>query len=764
MKGKNTPAQRHRYSQVKRTDRSKLIVSVDSPYSDSATPEELRRLGMHFRAKEQKPEGSFDDAVANLRSNLERLGPAELMASLAYYRFTRGGQKEQKNRPPWEQTEQFHAEFLQALALTLASGDRGQSSGVALAELAALERKLRVSADLAERERTSSIEEPGETVIARLSRRLAGETRFVRNWAYPAQLQRLLAILCEPLDEAYSKSLGIRLFDLINVIFGAIPQLTTRFIAFAEWQGVAHEVEIAPILTSMFQEKWRGIETPDASLCEAAVRGSVEREKLVDAPLRSLITFSLSNLASLAGTAVAEPALLRVLNEWSLPFGSLLAGDARRFLVTNPVWGKPFVRLAPDRYLIPVPGMLISFGLQMLEAALRLAPDLFNRYQERVKPRFLEKETEKAFRNAFPEARVWSGTTWHEGENDLAVRMGDLLMVVEAKSGHAPPAALRGAERTFHRLLKDLVVGSSEQADKLIDHLVRLQEAGKKLGPADVDVVGFDCFLPLAIPLESLGTVFTDVKQVARELGENPRRPYASTIPLADLQVIFEILETPTQRLHYLWRRRQLERKYRYIGDELDLLATYFDNQFAFRNDLLEKGTLYLYNRSQPIDEWLGRDVHGRPAVRPHRKFTRRIKESISLLEAKSSPASIRLCLALLDIPDDSQRQLERDIQWARRQMKRRRVGFAKFEGLVPLPEGDMVVVGIVHRGLEREDLRKIFRGLPGAIGSERNVGQVLVIGVAYEDDLTPYSLISLGAHFSDQEPASSGARAGMRL
>jgi len=686
------------------------------------------------------------------------------MASLAFYRFTRGGQKEQKNRPPWEQTEQFHAEFLQALALTLPSTYRGPSLGVASAELAAFEQKLRVSADLAERERASSIEEPGETVVARLSRRLAGETRFVRNWAYPAQLQRLLSVLCEPLDEAYSECLGIRLSDLVNVIFGVIPQLTTRFIAFAEWQAVAHEAASAPMLTSMFEERWAGIETPGASLFEGAVRGSHEREQVVDAPLRSLITFSLSDLAALAGTGVEEPPLLRVLNEWSLPFGSLVAGDARRFLVTNPVWGKPFVRLAPDKYLIPVPGMLISFGLQMLEAALHLAPDLFNRYQERVKPRFLENETEKAFRNAFPEARVWRGTTWHEGENDLAIRTGDILMVVEAKSGHAPPAALRGAERTFHRLLKDLVVAPSEQADKLIGHLIRLQQAGETLGPGDIDLAGCDYFLPLAIPLESLGTVFTDVKQIARELGENPSRPYASTIPLADLQVIFEILETPTQRLHYLWRRRQLERVYRYIGDELDLLATYFDNQFAFRNDLLDKGTLFLYNRSQPVDEWLGRDIHGRPAVRPHRKFTRRIKESISLLEAKSSPATIRLCLALLDIPDDSQRQLERDIQWARRQMKRRRVGFAKFEGVVPLPEGDMVVVGIVHRGLEREDLRKIFRGLPGAIGGERNAGQVLVIGVAYEDDLTPYSLISLGAHFSDEDSASSGAKTGMRL
>jgi hypothetical protein len=144
------------------------------------------------------------------------------MASLGYYRFTRGGQKEQKNRPPWEQTEQFHAEFLQALALTLPSAGRGPSLGVASTELAAFEQKL--PAELAEREGASPIEDRSETVVASLSRRLAGETRFARNWAYPAQLQRALSVLCEPLDEAYSESLGIRLSDLVKVIFGVIAQ------------------------------------------------------------------------------------------------------------------------------------------------------------------------------------------------------------------------------------------------------------------------------------------------------------------------------------------------------------------------------------------------------------------------------------------------------------------------------------------------------------------------------------------------------------
>ena len=59
-------------------------------------------------------------------------------------------------------------------------------------------------------------------------------------------------------------------------------------------------------------------------------------------------------------------------------------------------------------------------------------------------------------------------------------------------------------------------------------------------------------------------------------------------------------------------------------------------------------------------------------------------------------------------------------------------------------------------------------RAILGAVGHVKAPAPVrdplAVIGVAYEDDLTPYSLISLGAHFSDEDSASSGAKTGMRL
>jgi hypothetical protein len=148
-------------------------------------------------------------------------------------------------------------------------------------------------------------------------------------------------------------------------------------------------------------------------------------------------------------------------------------------------------------------------------------------------------------------------------ENDLTVKIDDTLIVIEAKSGRIHPSARRGAPARFERVVKDLIVTPSRQSQRFVDFL----QTGDKLKVFDtahggqnvIDLNGVITFVRLNVTLEALGIVkgrWPELKE-AGFIGEDEH--IAPTVAVSDLSSIFETLEHPYQKLHYLSRRAFVE-------------------------------------------------------------------------------------------------------------------------------------------------------------------------------------------------------------
>jgi integrase len=85
----------------------------------------------------------------------------------------------------------------------------------------------------------------------------------------------------------------------------------------------------------------------------------------------------------------------------SLGFGALKAIDPEHLFMGNPVWQRPLIRIADGVYFCPVPGMMLSFPLEIVETLLGDSEALTRGYEKR-RAVFLEQETARLLDVAFP--------------------------------------------------------------------------------------------------------------------------------------------------------------------------------------------------------------------------------------------------------------------------------------------------------------------------------------------------------------------------
>jgi hypothetical protein len=656
-------------------------------------------------------------------------------------------------------------EFLQAVALSTTDWQT-RRLGPSMGELRSLERSLVKTANLAGQ---SSVHEPGNdagSLVGDVRSVIAGETRWVRNWANPETLARILRGLFAPLDQDFAKATGVGLLQLVDVLLQLPIQQNQRHMRFVDWHNDFLEAADSHQGLHAYQSSWPDLEPPSVEQFAAAVarHHGEEFEAIINAPLKALVQWTAKDFIEIA-RGTDERLLAAVFDLWSLTPGAVGDVEPARMLLGNPVWRQPFVKTGSTSYVLGFPGLLYSFGLELLEAAVQQHGRLSKQYS-RVRSRFLEDEVAETFAKGVPRAKLWRNTKWRAGtkvfENDLTVRIDDLALVVESKSHRARPLARRGLRDPLATLLEEVVVSPTVQADDFIGHLQANQSGVRqKDSMSEPDVHGVSYFLPIAVTLENLGALCTDVKRVAVALNLQRERLLAQTLGLVDLQVVFEILETQSERIHYLWRRRQLERRFYYVGDELDLLATYFNNQLAFSDPRIEGGLIQLYGRSEPINRWLDRALGiYQQAWRPRRRFSRRFRSAIDQLENRQRTGWLRLCLALLDVPDELQRSFEKGLRDASRQLRKQRLGFIPFEQPVSLPEGTMAVVGIAHLSAARPAVREFILERNRTLGQDVGDVQILVIAVDVEVDVEveaqPYTLISVNARISEDLGATA--------
>ena len=145
-------------------------------------------------------------------------------------------------------------------------------------------------------------------------------------------------------------------------------------------------------------------------------------------------------------------------------------------------------------------------------------------------------------------------------ETDGLVMYGDTLVVAEAKAGRLSPAAWRGALKSFNTGLKDIVGVAHKQGLNVLTYLKANESAQfydeRRQPKVTVKLSDFNRVFVINLTLEQLGTVATHISSMS-DLGIIKQKEWPWVVNLNDLRAISEIIEHPTEFIHYLTRRLQ---------------------------------------------------------------------------------------------------------------------------------------------------------------------------------------------------------------
>lgn len=368
------------------------------------------------------------------------------------------------------------------------------------------------------------------------------------------------------------------------------------------------------------------------------------------------------------------------LSRLSLDFGSV----ERRYRYpspTHPLMLKPFVR-HDSRYVCPLPQSL-EFSLRYsIESYLKPASQecivagsrYWDKYEE-SRSNFTETAALGYLKQCLRHASVYHNLSYEtRTENSLTVRseldglivFDTVVFLIETKAGTLSLPARRGGIARMKEEMKELVEHAFRQglrAKRFIQETARpvfFDPAGQEVV---IDKNSLDKIFLVTVTLESLD-VFVSALYKLKGLGLFGSEELPWAVSLADLRVISEMIEFPSQFVHYLERRKRINEIARIKAhDELDWLGhylkegLYFDEMFA-REDAPSIFNLLHY--STEFDSYYLYETGQRRTVvdKPCQTMPAICRQLLNELEANHPLGYSRACGAILDLSGQAKGQL----------------------------------------------------------------------------------------------------------
>lgn len=614
--------------------------------------------------------------------------------------------------------------------------------------------------------------------LLEIQEQMRSNTQAVRNWGYPDQIQRTVLELFAPLDRRVEARLGIR----PTVLFGVFMKI----IATTEARRLGQIRILGPIVKAKNPEqlfKAYGRVFPDRTEEIAAVQQVINRlypgstlEQIRDLILHHLslslsdvFTFSIDELLSMYDGTVDRAALPAVVERLALAFGALAESNPEHFFLGNPVWDKPFIQLDDDRFFTPVPGMLLSFGLDILESLVVGESDLQVPYTER-RAAYLEEAAAQLFAGAFPDAQIFRGNMWPTkgaNENDLLVIVDRVAVIVEAKAGSVSDSSGRGADMSLKSDIGELMVKASQQSSAFAAYLranpARHRFETKQGNVNEIDTSNLKQFIRLNLTLRQVGNIYNRWPLLQEAGLIRSEVDMAPTMTLADLESIFEVLDGQIQKLHYLARRAELERHTNYSGGELDLLALYLETGFNIGDLEFESPSLLLDGKFQQLAPYFMRHETGRKVRKPRLVLSKWWSDMVKHTEKVKPLGWSRLGLALLTVPFEDQQRLGRAFESTKLIVR----NYWKNKGHMDLNYVDtgpaqrrMAVAAYAYRNESAHNRRDKFQDVAAQVFDGVRADKLLLIGVNAEIDRSPYDdlIIAFRPVESFEEDKDEGA------
>lgn len=675
------------------------VGSMRTPFDPDAPPK-MRRLMRSFAGD---PEAQYREHVPRLEALVRSTDPRRLLTvmPLEHGFFPAGFDAEFRLPDP---LTQWPLEWLQGFSLrfnlanyTLGSdpdsaavreiGARLASIGSASVAVWFRQREARYG-----RGSSEQVDGSWEQQQARIAQ------MAVRNWSYRPHMVAIATRLCEPLDGWAERELGYRLSAVPELLFHLEEETERRANRLRRAQDAVSRRSGSAIGMS---RRWQQSDLPGAEraheleralregrLSDSALVAEFQRE-IVHA-LPGLFTFTIDELETLPGSRLTRQELERLVPSLSYGFGDLREMPVLHLTLGNPVWTRPFVALEDGMYFCPLPGMGLSHILDLVrnlavgdedDGELEQEESDEARQWSQARSRFLEERTREILAEAFPSAEIYPNSKYDDPpvgvdlENDLAVVLDDVVLVVEAKSHRVTIAAWRGGPDSMRRSFEKMVLGAATQSANFANYLLRVKgprpfwyKGGDEFGIDSSGIRSAVCATVVLDPFPVARNMNLELREARLLRDGDPEPP--PTLQLAALEAVLILLPDELQRMHYLARRQSLQSNCRMHGDEHDLLALYVDTGFNLPV-LDDPDTFIAFDvplAKKHVDPFLEGLFYGRKRLeRPQRRLQTAWQNLLRQLQTNRPPDWVSIGMALLDASANQQHDM---LEWIRRTVR----------------------------------------------------------------------------------------------
>ncbi|MBI5018454.1 MAG: hypothetical protein HZB55_23580 [Deltaproteobacteria bacterium] len=701
----------------------------------------------------------FDVLLSEIRTILREVDPLSLLAQISYYGLT-GSIDEKGKVTSWAAKSGFnqsHVELLQALSLQVPVTEFGNVP----ASTDVVERCLQTLPELGESfssKRMIDLEKdlPEEQgAIRLLQEHLRLHTQTVRNWGYFDKVAGIAEAVCARINDAFLRHLGISATQTV-AIFHALLEMTEENVNdhMDKLSNVWHE---DTAIVSKYCKQFGYSEEIEAGLLAAIVGKDLTKDQLrfllichSDTIARAHYTFTAQDVATRLALPV-EP-VKQILDKMSLNFGSLSDKLPEYLFLDNPIWIQPVIRIDADKYFCCLPQGLFSFIFPVLNHLISEIPSLKTAYHL-GRSEFLEAEIERLFAKAFPLSEIKPSYKWKEGalefETDLILRVDSYLFIVEAKSHSVAWPALRGSADRARRHIQHTILEPSEQSWRLASRVQEVLEKPERLAellpnfPVALDDV--HTVVRLSVTLEDFAVVQTN-QGLLKETGWIPKNHrLAPCILLADLELVFDMLDSMGERIHYLKRRAELSDNLLFVADEIDLLGFYLDT--GFNIGLTEFGgeELILTGCSKKVDDYCIARSEGIVTEKPRLRITERWRAVLDAIEQKRFKRWADTAYILLNMAFDEQKKTEKMFAEICTKVQKTFTDPKHLCSVVVVPHERRTDALILYafKEAEKSSRLKTMRGIASQTFEGSHVQRCLVLGVNIDQPKHPYSTLA---------------------
>ena len=701
----------------------------------------------------------FGDAMRKTKAAIERADPLALMGAFAMYY----GTVQEGTNPEFTRTDGVfwhHIELVQALAFRTVPD---QSASLAppfevVEDATNCITRLSDAWMLLEARKVQQADAGSERDLAGALMRLRVNAMALRGWGYQDRLVSLLQDLLLPLDYEVHGALGWRP-SLLPAWWVAIGE------AFSE-RLEAHRTAVREATEWPVDDRWlRRVRDRFAALpvdderkllLAAATDENIRRGFIYhssDLQAHEIFRFSLSELVDLMpGTDVTSDAVKGLLDAWSITPGEDGGVAPGQLFLENPVVGRPFVKTGQAEWHLFCTWLPMHSAFELLERAIGHDPHLFNAYTAR-RAAFLEQRVSDLLSNALPNAAVGSNllhtdpADGKEYENDVLAVVESYAVVAEAKAGRIGPEARRGKGRYLRDRITELLEEPSEQAERLALLLSGDSKQHTFRRKADdtsfvVDASRIRQALSIGVTLEPIAGLLPKLSEVADAgLTERAAEALVYSINLPDLELVTDILTHPSEILHYLGRRTEIERREFLTGDEVDLLGLYLQTGFNLGEKEFEgRDTLDVTGMSDPIDVWHYRNEAGLEAQRPRVERTPWWEAVLSRIEERRSLRWPEIGVTLCNVAPEAQQELEEAMQQLREEVvsgRRPPTDVMVFHN--GPPQRRDIFVGVIATSPDKERRAQQYQQAVSIAMAERKLNRVIMLAWAPKEIAAPY-------------------------